>query len=796
MTITLADTLTSLLPSETETLFLRACLCSGSKGNDAWHAWQGRVGDLKSEFASKRPILSHFLPLLHAALQRYEVAQVETDLAFLLRAATFREELRAQTLRRILGSVLVVLHEANVYPVVLEGAALAATVYGSWVLRHCHDLDLLVDESAIRKAGQALREAGLADKIEFSPQSQNVRIRHSSQLPVELHAHLFEPPVYRGGATAMISRCQTITLDGIASRILSPSDALLHVCGHASYSPSRLSLRWVADAWFLISGPDFDWEQLIHAAAESKLCLPLYVMLNYFRSELEMNVPKTVLESLAHCSQRAGLAARETALLGVTGTYRQARAASRTWRSRLFLLRWRVLPTPSFLRHVHHIDSRGRLFRLYIRRVIRYVTRRCAMVYHSSLASIPRLHVQADHPPGDWARAGRPNRRPWEPTEQQALLVRSAVLHDQQAITAWREWTTSGKNRTIGDGSSVLLPILYRNLSDLGVREDPRLEAARFSYQMTWLDNQKLFRDLSAVLRSLQTEGIDVMILKGTALALLYYRDVGLRSLGDVDILVRPRNVRQAIALLKRSGWRQMGSAPRNLTETYLGARRAINFTSPEIGKLDLHWHVMMECCRPGGDDEFWSGAVPAVISGVETLAMNPTDQLLHVCAHEARWTPVSLPRWIADVAAILETPDVRIDWDRLVSHTRRLGLAIPVREALETVLRTVGTPIPDSVLEKLHAVQSSRRSRQDYEVRCSPPNHNLLRRIALEYRRMCLLSGKTQACLRFWAFPKYVCSLWGLDSMWQLPLHVLRWAASFASRARHHIATSFIPRR
>lgn len=793
MKITLGDTLRSLLPSDTETLLLRACLCRGDAGNDAWQGWQDRVGDLKREFASKRPILSHLLPLLHEATRSYG-ARMHTEVAFLLRAAAFREELRAQTFRRILTSTLLALREANVYPVVLEGAALAATVYASWSLRHCHDIDLWVDPDSVRRAGQAVQDAFPAGDIVSPERWRDATVLHPSQLPIRLHADLFEPPIYRCGIAAMLSRCRHLSLDGVDSRILSPSDSLLHVCGHASYSPGRRSLRWVADAWFLISRtPNFDWDCLIRASTESKLSLPLCVMLDYLRRELDVEIPEDVLGSLARSASHLGLAAREAALLGVIDNYGQARASTHTWRSRAFLLRWRVLPTPSFLRQVHSIGSRGELLRTYARRAIRGAARQCSFGLGSSRVRIARRRFRQGHGLRD--RVSGSCRRPWEPTTRQELLLKAAVLHDQRAIDAWTAWTSAGGEGQIEDGSPPLLPILYRNLSDLGVRGDPRLEPARLSYQMTWLTNQKLLRSLSSLLRSFRAAGIEVMLLKGVALALLYYRDVGLRSLGDVDLLVHPGDVQQAIDLLAETGWHPTGHVPRTLTETYLGARRAIHFGSREIEKLDLHWHVMMECCRPRGDEAFWTGAIPTEISGTEAVAMNPTDQLLHTCAHEASWTPVPLPRWIADVVAILETPDVRIDWDRLISHTRSLGLVIPVREALDCARSTADVPIPESVLEEFHAAPISRRSRKDYEARCKPPGHNPLRRVAQEYRRMCLLSEKPQPYLRFWGFPTYVRTLWGLESLWLLPIHGLRWAAGFAGRIVRHITAGPMPR-
>jgi hypothetical protein len=276
------------------------------------------------------------------------------------------------------------------------------------------------------------------------------------------------------------------------------------------------------------------------------------------------------------------------------------------------------------------------------------------------------------------------------------------------------------------------------------------------------------------------------MILKGAALALLYYRDLGLRSMGDVDVLIRPHDVANAIETLTDLGWRKMRDTPHVLTETYLHARRAINYSSDTIANLDLHWHAMDETHFPGGDDEFWTGAIQTTVRGIETRAMNPTDQLFHVCAHETLWTPIPLPRWIVDVMAILKASGDDIDWSRFISHARRLGLVLPVREALERVVDILDAPIPSSVLDGLRRLPLSIEDERRNRTRCLPPS--VLRAIAREYRRMPLQPTRQSRRWRILAFLSHARALWGLDHAWQLPFQGLLWAARTLTRsARYH---------
>lgn len=179
----------------------------------------------------------------------------------------------------------------------------------------------------------------------------------------------------------MVERRQRREVAGPSVHVLSPADMLLHVCGHASCSESRASLRWVADAWSIAAKcADLDWDAFLWGAARTKLALSLYVMLAYLATYLDAPIPEPVLYSLACKAEHVGRTAREAALFGVRRSYHGFCSATKDWRSHAFLLRWRLLPTPSYLRWTYGVQSRGGVLLLYFARVVRCVTRRGRLV--------------------------------------------------------------------------------------------------------------------------------------------------------------------------------------------------------------------------------------------------------------------------------------------------------------------------------------------------------------------------------------------------------------------------------
>ncbi len=287
----LSDALSVILPTPEDTLLLRACLTPAESGKLACEAW---FKEHQNGF--KKEATKAFLPLLLRAVRKHAV-RVDTTFLTVLRTATVREELRTNTYKRICRDLFSALSNHKIPTIVLGGAALADTVYAHPALRHSHDIDVLIPETQFRRTGSLL--ASLLFKSVKVPKagSHHWDFKHASRLPLQLHSRLFQLPYYTAPLAEIWSRSQDLLIAGAPVRILSPEDSLLYVCGHASYSSSRHSLRWVSDAWFIIDRyPDLDWDLLFDCARRSRLDLPLSVMLRYLAEALDARIPSTRLD--------------------------------------------------------------------------------------------------------------------------------------------------------------------------------------------------------------------------------------------------------------------------------------------------------------------------------------------------------------------------------------------------------------------------------------------------------------------------------------------------------------------
>ena len=273
------------------------------------------------------------------------------------------------------------------------------------------------------------------------------------------------------------------------------------------------------------------------------------------------------------------------------------------------------------------------------------------------------------------------------------------------ALDAWAAWRGQDIEK-LDYASYRLLPLLYRNLREQGVTESV-LELYKGVYRKTWYKNQLVFHRIGGVLEELQTAGIQTMLLKGAALSVLCYASPGLRPMEDFDVLVPTGQVNEAIRVLEQLGWNAQRPWPGLVTAGYLCTRHAHNFRDAENQALDLHWHVLHECRAPGADDDFWAGAVPMMLHGVPTRALNPADQLLHCCVHGSTWNALSPMRWAADAVMLLRKPYAPLDWDRFVAQARKRQLVLPVLGALN-FLAGLDVAVPPEVITQLETAPVS----------------------------------------------------------------------------------------
>lgn len=287
------------------------------------------------------------------------------------------------------------------------------------------------------------------------------------------------------------------------------------------------------------------------------------------------------------------------------------------------------------------------------------------------------------------------------PNAEQELLLKAALLDGEIAVRSWRAWRARVRLDDVDHGSARLVPLLLDNLQRLGV-QDGELQRYQNVARHAWLESLLLARNAAAILQLFSEGSIPTMALKGLALAPLYYGNVRLRPMGDIDILVPVARVREAAGLLVAAGWQSL-RYERMAQPDYFSTHHSSLFVSGKGVQCDLHWHVFEEGCRDGADDDFWSHAQRMSLGDVKTSALCDTDQLFHALVHGGRVNDVAPIRWVADCALVLRHGN--IDWNRLIAHARTFAVALRIRKMARYLNAQMELPVPRSALAALQSL-------------------------------------------------------------------------------------------
>ena len=203
-------------------------------------------------------------------------------------------------------------------------------------------------------------------------------------------------------------------------------------------------------------------------------------------------------------------------------------------------------------------------------------------------------------------------------------------------------------------------------------------------------------RDVSRVFQEARAQGVDLLLLKGTALAYTHYPQPYLRPRNDIDLFVRLADVGRAEAALSSCGFDRATEAD---AELWTGQRHYTKASPAGAAHVDLHWRVVNPLAFADvlPFDAVWSRSigVPALGPLVRTLAA--PDALLLACVHRVahHQDRVNL-LWLWDIHLVSSRLSAA-EWSRFLetaASSRVLGVCA---RGLTLAHERFGTPIPEA---------------------------------------------------------------------------------------------------
>ncbi len=249
-----------------------------------------------------------------------------------------------------------------------------------------------------------------------------------------------------------------------------------------------------------------------------------------------------------------------------------------------------------------------------------------------------------------------------------------------------------------------VLPLLATTIRRLGPQlavPPAWLARAQRRLYATMIRNTTLADTLIAVLEALRRAGVDALPVKGIVLAETIYGGLALRSLGDLDVLVRPADLPAARAVLTDLHFGQ--PADPGFENAYHPFHDPPYYRPAGGGEvcLELHWGLWPTRFFHMDTDILWQRSLPTRLHGSEVRILSPEDTLLHLAIHRSR-SALRL-RFVCDIAELLHRHAQTLDWDYVLAQAKAAGARTSLFYALSLAGELSGAPVPPATLSQLH---------------------------------------------------------------------------------------------
>lgn len=209
----------------------------------------------------------------------------------------------------------------------------------------------------------------------------------------------------------------------------------------------------------------------------------------------------------------------------------------------------------------------------------------------------------------------------------------------------------------------------------------------------------RLTAELFRLLELFSRNEIRVLVIKGPVLAVQAYADPGVRGYGDLDLLVRQRDIRRATELMIASGY-----------------QAAISLDAIEAGKIpgqylfskldsqllvELHNDATLRYFpRQLPIEDFFARQIRVRLDAHEVPAPSLEDHLVLICVHGAKhfWERLAL---IADVAGFV-AQQTSISWDRAGSSARAVQSEHLLHTGLRLATDVLRTELPEQIVARV----------------------------------------------------------------------------------------------
>ena len=244
----------------------------------------------------------------------------------------------------------------------------------------------------------------------------------------------------------------------------------------------------------------------------------------------------------------------------------------------------------------------------------------------------------------------------------------------------------------------------WRDLSAMEIPIPPEIaEQLQFTAALSDFRLLAVRQLLERTVAALSSAGIEVLLVKGAALASFVYRDPCDRNMSDLDLVLPADRIREGADIAGRIGWSIDGM---ELKAALYEEHHHLPPMSDTLG-LDIRLEIHSDVLPHGhplrfGVSEMWSRAVKRPLGQATVLVPSTEDLLLHSCVHLGWSHEMRGGAWrtFRDVSELIAQPS--FSPERFFSIARERTVAGSCYWTLRLASLLSGAPVPPQMLTVL----------------------------------------------------------------------------------------------
>jgi len=228
-------------------------------------------------------------------------------------------------------------------------------------------------------------------------------------------------------------------------------------------------------------------------------------------------------------------------------------------------------------------------------------------------------------------------------------------------------------------------------------------------YYQTLCRNILIWEEIKPIIKTFEENKTDIILLKGIFLSMVVYSSPGLRPVGDIDVLVRTKDILKVDKILNNFGYFPVDIKPSNIKIDDIGYLTTLDYRNNKNFSIHLHYHLVnstvpnFSYISRINMDRIFEKAEVIEKDGIKFLTLSPEHLIIYLCEHGLRVThSLSKLIFLTDISYSINYYKDRINWDFLIKESYSFGLERMVYFSLYTVNKVLKIEIPEKVLSSL----------------------------------------------------------------------------------------------